>query len=137
MVENYSKSKCHIRTLLGCLSARATPEVCHMQCNEIVTEQSVSVCGTTSVLLQTVGWSIIRGCGTANRCLTSRSMLYTKAGASCFVLAKGPSNGSVMAWQTMLFGTVVKRGRFFTGLPSADDSTGYSGFSIIRKAWYH
>ena len=41
------------------------------------------------------------------------------------MLAKGPSNGSMMARQTMLFGTVVEKGQFFKGLPSADDDAGY------------
>ena len=40
------------------------------------------------------------------------------------MLAEGPSNGLVMVWQT-LFGTVVKKGQFFKGLPSADDDAAY------------
>ena len=60
-------------------------------------------------------------------------MLYTKAGASCFMLAKGPSNGSMMAWQTTLFGTVVENGRFFKGLPSVDDNTGY--YVVVEALW--
>ena len=105
-----------------------------MQCSELVTEQSVSVCGTTSVLLQTVGWSVLRGYGSANRCLTRRSVLYTKAGASCFVLAKGPSNGSMMARQMTLFRTVVSgEGTIFKGLPSADDDAGY--YAVVEVLW--
>ena len=41
----------------SCMSGRATPKVCDEKCTEIVTEQSV--CGATSVLLQTVVWSIL------------------------------------------------------------------------------
>ena len=60
-VETYWKSKtltansactvkyqrCHVRTLLSCLSACATPEVCHVQCTEIVTDQFV--CGAVTL----------------------------------------------------------------------------------------
>ena len=54
---------CYVRTrtLFRCLSMRASLEVCHVQCTEIVTEQSVSVCGKTSVLLQTVGRFVLHG----------------------------------------------------------------------------
>ena len=44
-------------TLLDCLSVRAIPKVCHVQCTEVVTVQSL--CSVTSVLLQTVGLSIL------------------------------------------------------------------------------
>ena len=75
---------CHIRTLLSCLSGHATPEVCHVQCTEIMIEQSV--CSTTSVFLANC-WSVHTSRGSANHCLTHRSVLYTKAGASCFVVS--------------------------------------------------
>ena len=68
----------------ACVSACATPKVCREECTEIVTEQSV--CVAISVLLQTVGWSVLHGHESANHCLTRRSVLYTKAGASCFVV---------------------------------------------------
>ena len=108
--------------------------MCSSECNEIVTEQSVSVCGSTLVLLQTVGWFVLCGRGTTDHCLTSRSVLYTKAGTSCLVLAKGPSNGSIMARQTMLFGTVVEKGQFFKGLPSAEDHVGYYAV-VVEVLW--
>ena len=70
--------RCHVRTLLGCLSVHATPEVCHVQCTEIITEQSV--CGATLVLLQTVGWSILAvnlltAASLAGQCCTRRLKL--------------------------------------------------------------
>ena len=46
---------------------------------------SLCVC-RNSVLLQAVGWSVLHGRGSANHFLTRRSVLYTKAGASCFVV---------------------------------------------------
>ena len=70
-------------TIRGCLSAYATLEVCHEQYTEIVTEQSVR--GATSVFV--ANCCLVRtGRGSANCCLTSKSVLYTKAGASCFVV---------------------------------------------------
>ena len=75
--------RCCVRALLDCLSAHATPEVCHMQCTEIVTEQSV--CGPTSVFVANC-WLVRTGRGSANRCLIHRSVLYTKAEASCFIV---------------------------------------------------
>ena len=59
-------------------------------------------------------------------------MLYTKARASCFVLTEGRSNRSMMARQTMLFGIAVE-GRFFKGLPSADDSAG--DYAVVEALW--
>ena len=53
--------RCHVRTLISYLSTRATEEVRHMQCTGIMTEQSV--CGASWVLSQTVGWSVLHGCG--------------------------------------------------------------------------
>ena len=48
------------------------------------------------------------------------------------MLAKGPSNGSVMA-QQMTFGTVAEKGQFFKGLPSADDDAGY--YAVVEVLW--
>ena len=49
------------------------------------------------------------------------------------MIAKGPSNGSVMVQQMSLFGTVVEKGRFFKGLHSADDDTGY--YAVVKALW--
>ena len=72
--------------------------------------------GVTSVFVANC-WLVHTGRGSAIHCLTRRSVLYTKAGAvrkgwsylfRCSVLAEGPNNVSMMARQTMLFGTVVE-----------------------------
>ena len=85
-----------------------------MQCTDIVTAQFVR--GVTSVFVANC-WLVRTGRGSANHCLTRRSVLYTKAGAvregwsylfRCSVLAEGPNNASMMARQTTLFGTVVE-----------------------------
>ena len=94
-----------------------------MQCTDIVTAQFV--CGVTSVFVANC-WLVRTGRGSANRCVTRRSVLYMKDGAvcegwsylfRCSVLAEGPNNASMMAQQTtlfgtVLFGTVVKRDDF-------------------------
>ena len=51
----------------------------------------------------------------------------------CFVLAEGPSNGSMMAWQMMLFGNVMEKGQFVNGLPSADNDVGY--YVAVEVLW--
>ena len=38
-----------------------------------------------------------------------------------------------MARQMTLFGTVLEKGQFFKGLPSADDNTGY--FVVVEVLW--
>ena len=50
----------------------------------------------------------------------------------CSVLPKGPSNGSMMAPQTTLFGTVVEEGQFFKALLSTNDS-GY--YVVVEASW--
>ena len=42
-------------------------------------------------------------------------------------------NGSMTAQQTTWFGIVVEKGRFFKGLPSADDNTGY--YAVVEVLW--
>ena len=49
------------------------------------------------------------------------------------MLVEGPSNGSVMARQTTLFGIVVEKRQFFKGLPSADDEAGY--YAVVEALW--
>ena len=50
------------------------------------------------------------------------------------MLAEGPSNGSMMDWQMTLFGTASSgKGRFFKGLPSADDDAGY--YAVVEALW--
>ena len=60
-----------------------------------------------------------------------------KPGASCMfccpVLAEGPRNGSMMARQTTLFGTVINKGRYFKGWSSADDDVGY--YAVVEVLW--
>ena len=95
------------------------------------------VCGSTLVFIEKCWW-IHTGRGSSNCCLTCRSVLYMHEGWSfffyCSVLAKGPSNWSVMTRKTMLFGTVVERDNFFKGLPRADDSAGY--YEVLEKYSY-
>ena len=72
-----------------------------MQCTEIVTVQFVH--GATSVFV--ANCRLVRtGCGSADRFLNRGSVFRY------FVLAEGPSNGLMMAWKTMQFGTVVEKG---------------------------
>ena len=58
-------------------------------------------------------WLVRTGRGSANCCFTDR---YTKAGASslfcCSVLAEGPSNGSMMTQQAILFELYWRRNIF-------------------------
>ena len=37
--------------------------------------------------------------------------------------------------QKTLFGTVVEKGRFFKGLPSADDDAGYYMYAVVEALW--
>ena len=74
--------QCHIMTLLDCLSTHATPEVCHVQCTEIV-DWAVSVWRNFGLVANC--WLDRIGRGPTNHCLTHRSVLYTNAGAPCFV----------------------------------------------------
>ena len=68
---------------------RATLEVRYVQCTEIVTAQFVW--RNFGFLLQTVVWSVLvvdllTAVSLAGKCCTRRLELYTKAGASCFVV---------------------------------------------------
>ena len=50
------------------------------------------------------------------------------------MLAKGPSNGSMMARQTTLFvWNCSGEGTIFKGLPSADDDAGY--YAVVEASW--
>ena len=49
------------------------------------------------------------------------------------MLAKGPSNGSMMARQTTSFVTVVGKGQSFNGLLSADNDAGY--YAVVEALW--
>ena len=104
-----------------------------MQCTEIVTEQSV--CTATSVLLQTVGWSVHWPwvCQLLSHSQVSAVRKVWSFLLRCSVLTEGPSNGSMMARQTTLFGTIAEKAQFFKRLPSADDNAGY--YAGVEALW--
>ena len=83
-VQNSLREFCLYGRTSDVTSGHCSNEVCYVQCTQIMTAQFV--CGITSFLLQTVGCMVRRGRGSANRCLTRRSVLYMKAGGSSFVV---------------------------------------------------
>ena len=118
---------CHVRTLLECLSVCATLEV-HVPC-AVYWNRDCAVCLWSILAFVANCWLVHTGRGSASRCLTRRSVLSVHEGWSflfcCSMLAESPSNGSMMAQQMTLLGTVVEKGQFFKGLSSADDNAGY------------
>ena len=133
----YSKYKTRIVnsacTVVLAMSRQDTAQLPERTCYSGSVQRAVywyhdyTVCAWRNFGFVANSWLVRTGHWSANRCLTCRSVLYTKAGVvrkgwsyllRCSMLAK-------VLTMRHCGGNVVEKGRLFKGLPSADDDAGY------------